>query len=330
MNKQLTLIYIQHISKPLSGKKKTTIQFIILALLLGHSFIGSAQIFPNPSFESIPKEGIAPDGWQGCHRFSTPDTQPGFWEVSTAPSDGFSYIGLVTRGNLGPFANENEDVQTQLLKPFVKDKTFELSIDLAFAPQWGHFIGFSSDFLKYDNPAKLQVWGAKDPCIEAELLWESPLINHQEWKKYSFSLQPVKTDIHYLILQASHAGSSSYFGNILIDNIDIDPCSFVAPITTQAYDTLICPGDPVILDANTTEGTYLWESGSSEATIEVEEAGVYTVEVSNGCQTESFSFEVTERTATVRLPLPTLSVLTVTIPMNFLKYQAHQLSLDSI
>jgi gliding motility-associated-like protein len=48
---------------------------------------------------------------------------------------------------------------------------------------------------------------------------------------------------------------------------------------------VLCPGSSVILDASATPGTYSWSTGSNEASIEVLEPGVYTVQVEgeDGC-----------------------------------------------
>jgi hypothetical protein len=186
------------------------------------------------SFEGIPQQDIPPSGWELCNEFSSPDTQPGFWEVTKVASHGDTYISLVSRGNLGPYANHNEGVQTQLLVPFLKDNIYDVSIDLSYAKEFGHFIGFGSDFLHYDTPAKLRISGGVTSCDKLELLWESPVIDHVDWKSYTLKLQPKTGNIDYLIFEAAHANGSTYFGNVLIDNLSVDFCSLAIPIETQS------------------------------------------------------------------------------------------------
>lgn len=178
--------------------------------------------------------------------------------MTKTASNGDTYIGLVTRGNLGPFANQNEDIQAQFLIPLVLGESYDLSIDLSFSENWGHFIDFGSTFLRYDTPAKLQIFGGTISCENLELLWESPIIEHLEWMSYPFIINPQISDVNYLILRASHSDNSTYFGNILIDNISIDFCPFAAPIETRPFDTLICENDSLVIDASTPGGVYQW------------------------------------------------------------------------
>lgn len=50
-------------------------------------------------------------------------------------------------------------------------------------------------------------------------------------------------------------------------------------------DTLICPGDQIIVDANVANGSYTWSGGESTQTITVSETGTYAVTVvdADGC-----------------------------------------------
>lgn len=249
-----------------------------------------AQTILNPSFEGDPRESIPPSNWAGCHEFSTPDTQPGFWEVTKNASNGSSYIGLVTRGNLGPFANQNEDVQTRLSSPIAIGESFEFVIDLAFSPNWGHTIDFGSTFLTYDTPAKLQLFGGSTSCDEAELLWESPAIDHTDWRSYEVTLNPQVTEVEYIILQASHTNATTYFGNLLIDNIV--ECSFEI---NWVEEITICEHEPLILDVAIPNGTYEWQDGFGGPVFIVDSPGTYSVTVSNGCISKDYEVVVATR-----------------------------------
>ncbi len=48
-------------------------------------------------------------------------------------------------------------------------------------------------------------------------------------------------------------------------------------------DTLLCRGDKLLLSASQPEGIYLWNNGSSDAQLEITDAGDYAVTVSNYC-----------------------------------------------
>jgi len=217
------------------------IQLILLLFLLCASLKGYAQLIINPSFESSPTgENLIPIPWTRCHSFSTPDTQPGAWNVTTPPSHGNSYLGLVTRGNLGPYANSTEDAQIQLSSKLKSAKEYKFSIDLAYSTTQGHYVDFS-DFLSYANPTILKIWGGVNNCEKTELLWESPIVDHTNWRTYDFSFVPKLEDIEYLIIEVSYATSPTYFGNILIDNIvektlpEPDPTPTLPPCVIETF-----------------------------------------------------------------------------------------------
>ena len=117
------------------------------------------------SFEDNPQENIPPYPWFPSSEFSTPDTQPGFWEVLEPASDGATYIGLVTRGNLGPYANHNEDIQVELLSAMKMGEEYLYQLDLSFSEHWGHFIDFGSTFLSYADPVKLKIYGGLNSVV---------------------------------------------------------------------------------------------------------------------------------------------------------------------
>jgi gliding motility-associated-like protein len=264
------------------------ILFFILFFLKCHFHYG--QFFSNPSFEGTAQTNVPPAGWEPCNQYSTPDTQPGSFEVITKASQGNTFLGLVTRGNLGPYANFNEAAQTKLLKPFIKDKAYSLKLDLCHSKELGHFIGFSDEFLRYDTPAKLRLWGGTSSCNKAQVLWESPTIDHAAWKTYAFELKP-NADVNYLIFEAIHVSQSTYFGNVLIDNLVVDLCSIAPPITTQSFDSLFCKGDSLIIDAFSMGANYRWDTGSTNPAITVSIGGSYKVEISNGCEADTKVFE---------------------------------------
>jgi gliding motility-associated-like protein len=191
---------------------------LLLVFLMGASLTGYSQLLNNPSFEGTPQTDSAPTPWKACNAFSSPDTQPGSWNVTKAPSHGKSYLGLVTRGNLGPYANINEAAQLQLNVKLIAGKTYLFSVDLAFSETQGHEIGWG-DFLSYAHPAVLKIWGGVNSCEKTELLWESPVVNHPDWKPYPITIKPQRQDLNYLVLEANHSSLPSYFGNILIDNM---------------------------------------------------------------------------------------------------------------
>lgn len=186
--------------------------FIVLLLILGISGIMQAQIrLSNPSFEDAPKEAKNPKSWEGCGLYTTPDILPGsnefgepIWDVTHKPVHGKTYIGLITRED-----NTWEYIGQRLSKTLKKNDCYLFNIDLARSP---YYAG-------YNVPVRLRIWGGKSLCEKAELLYESDVVEHYEWKKYEVLFFP-KKDYDYIIFEATYAKGTiwPYRGNLLMDN----------------------------------------------------------------------------------------------------------------
>jgi len=85
-------------------------------------------------------------------------------------------------------------------------------------------------------------------------------------------------------------GSCSESGSILVTFED-------APDVDLGTQSTLCPDETLILDATTAGSSYLWNTGATTATLEVDAAGSYSVEVTNaaGCAT-SASIDIVELT----------------------------------
>ena len=59
------------------------------------------------------------------------------------------------------------------------------------------------------------------------------------------------------------------------------------PIEVLGNDTTLCNGGSITLDATTQNATYLWQDGSTMPTFIVNQPGLYTVDITNGCGTVS-------------------------------------------
>jgi gliding motility-associated-like protein len=76
---------------------------------------------------------------------------------------------------------------------------------------------------------------------------------------------------------------------IYMDTIHLDMVNFNAAL---GNDTVICPGDQLLLDASIPGATYRWQDGSSEATLTVNEAGTFSVAITKGSCTSHDSIQV--------------------------------------
>ena len=181
-----------------------------------------AQQIVNPSFEGPIGPSRTPPGWIPCGKGSTPDTQPGVWNVHIEPVSGQSYLSLICRGNNVPFSNQWEACGQNLDQPLQKNTCYSFSVDLARSDS------FFAGSIFFNKPAVFRLWGALNPCQRVEMLWESPRITNTQWKTYSFIVLPRKHDYSCLILESFYNKSFTYSGNILVENFliypDEDPC----------------------------------------------------------------------------------------------------------
>ena len=94
--------------------------YIICFLIMGSTLVFAQTSKPivllNPSFEGYPHDAVTPDGWQEGGLDSSPDILPGPWGVYQKPTDGNTFLGLITRDN-----NSWEALGQKIPKGFKKD-----------------------------------------------------------------------------------------------------------------------------------------------------------------------------------------------------------------
>jgi len=189
--------------------------YSLIAVILMLTIGVQAQIqLNNASFEAPPKDATIPPGWEGCGLYSTPDIMPGnnehgqpIWDVTHRPTDGMTYIGLITRED-----NTREYISQRLNKPTKSRHCYMFSMDLACSPFYAG----------YNTPIRLRVWLSNELCEKTELIAESPSIQHYEWKNYQFVFSSQKS-YTYIVFEATYADESTlpYRGNILIDSVSL-------------------------------------------------------------------------------------------------------------
>lgn len=186
--------------------------FIFIHVLIVQAQEGVIH-FLNGSFEgeASGSSSTMPQGWMGCRMGTTPDILPGSWGVLSPPSHGQNYIGLITRED-GSF----ESISQRLQRPLQASTCYRFTLDLAH----------SATYSGYNLPVRLRIWGALQNCKYEQLLWESSLINGQNWRKQEIQFF-AKKGYRFLSIEAYFAPGvfMKYRGNILIDNITpLIPC----------------------------------------------------------------------------------------------------------
>ena len=186
------------------------IYFLLTALLLDAQNAPKIQL-TNPSFEDTPRQNAFPWGWSSSTADCTPDIFPGAWGLKFPPQHGKTCIGLVTRED-----GTREDLGQMLTATLKKDSCYTFTLYLAHGAQ----------YVGYNQPLRLRVWGGARKGAKEQLLDSSPLIDHPDWRIYKFQFTPSK-DLQYLSFEAYFAPGVlfKYKGNILLDNCSpIDRC----------------------------------------------------------------------------------------------------------
>ena len=189
----------------------------------------------NPSFEGNSGIGITPAPWEICMNGQTPDTQPGWFDVNIAPSDGATYLGLAT----DHFTDWQEGASQELLnattlnpEPMQAGETYNLTIDLRGFPVVGG---------TYTDEAELLIYGGFMTCPQNELLWSSGDTPDDDWNTYNISLNP-SNNYTYIMLQIESTNPSPQFSGayLLVDNMSNIQKGCPEPEANAGLDQEIC------------------------------------------------------------------------------------------
>ncbi|MEL6867431.1 MAG: OmpA family protein [Bacteroidota bacterium] len=200
----------------------------------------------NASFEDTPRTGVDQGrphrGWYDCGdpKHSVPDVQPSSskdpmkWHfgVSTPAFDGRTYLGMVVRAD-----DTYEGLAQRLRSPIKAGTCYDFRVHLARSEIYLSPYDLNSLMELKVNPktkknhggaVKLRIWGSNGYCGKQELLGESPLVEHTEWREYVFRFEPKQTH-RYILIEAFYRTPVlfPYNGNILVDNaspIKVVPC----------------------------------------------------------------------------------------------------------
>ena len=266
-------------------KKNYLLFFLLLILSNSYSQCPSGQFgITNPSFEGPVGAHITPSPWSTCG--ITPDTQPGYWGINLAPSDGSSYVGLVN-GGPGWLEGVSQTLSSSLLAGF----TYNLTIDLA--------MGNSNQGGIQPAPTRIKIYGGNAVCQKTQLLWTSPTISHVTWQKYNIILAPNQNFTSIYIVIDDTSPLNSY---MLIDNIRQLSTSVASVVSN-----ITCNGGTGGINLTTSGGMppyiFNWNDGVTTEDRTGLAAGAYTVTVTdaNGCISTK-SFTITEPTALNSVP----------------------------
>ncbi len=209
------------IAAPYLHPQKMPRSLLLILLLAACSEPQPQQIhLSNSSFEGTPAAGSTPDGWTNCgDRGESPtDIQPGFFGVSLPAAEGRTYLSMVVRET-----DKLEGLSQALPTPMKPRVEHSLWLSLAQSDS------FSSPALNlegklktanFSQPIVLRLYGGMKSCERRELLAQTPVIGHREWKPYLLKWQPSAAHTH-LMLETFYDTTrvQSYNGHILVDHL---------------------------------------------------------------------------------------------------------------
>ncbi|MFW6371057.1 MAG: gliding motility-associated C-terminal domain-containing protein, partial [Bacteroidota bacterium] len=162
------------------------------------------------------------------------------------PSEGSSYVHMVTRDTIAPYSRKYEEIHTSLLQSLEKGSCYRFKADLAMCPSDSSFT-FNHGMIKYNNPVVLNIYGGVNYCERTELLAVVGPVTNTSWQTYEITIQPTLGNYPFLILEVYFAGDDHYFGNMLIDNLFLDDVPLDEIVV---MDTTVQAGDLVYLSAS--------------------------------------------------------------------------------
>lgn len=168
------------------------------------SSLQSQIILNNPSFEDEPSDATVPMGWFPCSMGTTPDIAPGPWGIDIEAEEGETYVGLITRTD-GTY----EAIGQRIGKTLQKEDCYSFTIAAAACDTYSGF----------NNRIQFRIWGGTKKCKRSQLLYESDLVDYDEWKEHKIEFTPEKK-LKYIIIEAYHpVDKTPVKGHVLFDNI---------------------------------------------------------------------------------------------------------------
>ncbi|HMQ47691.1 MAG TPA: gliding motility-associated C-terminal domain-containing protein [Saprospiraceae bacterium] len=185
---------------------------IVFLLSFQFSYTVGQELLSNPSFEGSSQVGSPPDPWVNCGIKSSVDTQPDSWGVESAPSDGLTYIGLSARTEVDGSVEKEEAVGQSLSQPILPGQYYQLRFDLMHTDEVSDGLG------NYSAALGIEVWLGKAGCEQTTFLGQTPLIEHSDWRSYSFDFW-AEDNYTYILFKAYVPNTQQLlFGYVFMDN----------------------------------------------------------------------------------------------------------------
>lgn len=252
------------------------IAFCLTCVLIHPLF---SQQFANPSFEILGPIVEQPGPpWSFYLPRSSPDLQPGQFGVTRRAQHGSKFAGIVFRPD-----SSTEYLRQYLPQALLPNTDYYFTIWLCYSERYGPWGG---------NPARLRFLGRKNLIDPLELLWSSPIIDHEDWRQYHIHFKTSNLPLIDFFFQAYFSLPEHRTGGVLIDNIGLIQEGRL-PQINLGPDTILCEGESLTLPLEYDGfSTLVWQDGSSESQIKISTAGTYILTASTDALTITDTIKV--------------------------------------
>ncbi|MBL4577644.1 MAG: SprB repeat-containing protein, partial [Flavobacteriales bacterium] len=228
----------------------------LISLLVLNQVRGQTLCATNPSFEGPPMPHQVPAPWSNCG--GSPDTQPGQWGITQAPSDGSSYVSFLQSG--GSPGGYFEGASQVLSACMVAGQTYTISMDLAHS-------NIYNTAGPGDCYSSFAIYGGNSICDEQELLGQVGPIMNTAWQTFTFTWTATGNWC-YITFRPIWITSCSGYINILVDNFGCVTLVGGVVTTTDVMCSGACDGTA---SATPTSGTppftYVWSNAGNSSSI---------------------------------------------------------------
>jgi hypothetical protein len=176
----------------------------------------------NPGFEGNPirggERGWSITGWADCGSINfpyetSPDIHPQeFWGVRKLAKEGKTYLGLVVRDN-----ETYEGVGQKLPSPLLANQSYEMTLWLAQSGKYISRTRSTGREQNYKSPSFLIMASIDKKCEVKDILYQSPVVDHTEWKQYIIKMSPINDVTHIMFMVFSNEEKPN--GHILLDGL---------------------------------------------------------------------------------------------------------------
>jgi len=251
------------------GTFRTLLVLVVSALIFNQAN-GQNLCASNPSFEGPSQAHVVPAPWSNCG--GSPDTQPGQWGITQAPSDGTSYVSFLQSGSSpgGYF----EGASQVLSSCMVAGETYTINMDLAHSNTY-NTAGPGNCYSSF------AIYGGNSLCAETELLGQTGPIFNTAWQTFTFTWTATGNWC-YITFRPEFITACSGFINVLVDNFGCVTVVGSVVTTTDASCFGICDGTASATPVGGTPPyTYNWSNGGTSSSISGLCIGIYDLTITD-------------------------------------------------